>query len=83
MGVFASFGTLKYVTKIDENKICRGIRKPPDNEKHTTKNQKKRNAGETEKGWGRMSDMEGAQSSANVDKKQNKLNLHVGGLAKT
>ncbi len=50
-------GASKCVTKIDENKIHHGIRWPPDNKEHTTINQK--NAGKMEKGWGRMSDMEG------------------------
>ncbi len=62
MGFFASFVTSKYVTKIDENKICPGIRRPPDDKQHTTMNRK--NAGETEEGWGMMSDMEGTHGES-------------------
>jgi hypothetical protein len=39
------FGASKYVTKIVENKIHHGIRRPPDDEEHMTINQK--NAGVT------------------------------------
>jgi hypothetical protein len=34
------FGVSKYVTKNENNKIHRGIRWPPDDEEHTTINQK-------------------------------------------
>ncbi len=56
------FGASKYVTQNDENKIRRGIRPPSDDKEHTTIDQK--NANETEKGRGRMSDMEGTQGES-------------------
>ncbi len=57
VGLFALFWGVKVCDKNDKSKIHRGIRLPPDDKEHVTINQI--NTGKMEKGWGRMSDMEG------------------------
>jgi hypothetical protein len=57
VGIFTSFWGIEVCDKKLMKKIRRVIKWPPDDEVNTTIN--KKNAGETEKGWGKMSDMEG------------------------